>query len=525
MTAAAYFQRILAPRAVTSARPDIVDAMVLSAAVLVVFAAGVLSAQNYPAYYEDESWVFTPVFEFLRGNGFSMQAFGDRAPALLFVFSLFVTPLVAASPFEAETTVRLIAALGFSGLLLAAYFAARRFSPHSAILAPVFLLAVPLLFLSLRYGRPEAIGIPVSIAALAITFGGRAFAGGVVAGLAVSIHPLQLWIGAPAAVAVFGERRWRGLRDFVLGGMIGVAPQLIWIAAHFDAIREFSQRYFVSSSLAPGRIAVIDSLLAEPARYLGYVQDAPLPDLALQAILFLVLPAIAVLSARGKQRAVLIALVVAPLIVLALLAQNKTPSYLGVAIPALAIVAASGARRVPRRAALLICAALLVAVVMRHAQPAHLSGRQLRAHDVTRTVAAEIPSGSAVFSPLVSAGMILRRPDLRFFSYHALSVEAGGWRFPACEALPGRLAELVHGDVRRLSVRVSPPDAIYLVWDAAHLLPHLQAIYGALGVEEMDCLVASDGSETRTLHVCGRDQASCADVNLTRIPMPAEPAG
>lgn len=485
---------------------------VLLAAALAVFLIPTLIAPlTYPGVYEDEPWIFLPAFEALRGNGPTFAALGEGQSSSI-IFFLFVTPLAWISPFEANLTLRLIAAMASVATLACAYLVARRLDAGAAFLAPIAVVAIPLTFLTLRYARMEAFALALGLGSVASALSGRVLVAGVLSALAVSIHPILVWIGVACLLAALSRDGWRGGAKYCAGGVLGLAPQALW--TFFAA--DFSPKYLVTSSIAPGRFDIVASVLAEPDRYAAYI--AGLAPGAIVAHVLLIGLALAGLAlARGWTRGILVAIALGPLTSLAIFSLGKNPYYFVTAIPALAIAAAYGASKLPRNAAFALGAIALSGAASVHAAAAWESRALPTVSEVNRELARQLPRGAAVFSPLRSAGVIQERPDLRFYSFHALS-PPDVWEMPQCDAIDRRLREIIAADPRRTSAASgTDANAVYLAMFGMPWNNYVFSIYGPQSDEAMACLLDAPGTTRHATEFCMPGQ--CYELDVRRRPL------
>jgi hypothetical protein len=501
----------------THKRPD--PPLIIAGALCALFVVlGTTALTTLPPYYEDESWTFVSMFEAVRGNGCSYAAFGE-GQQMLGVFCGLLTPFVAISPLSPEATVRTIA--GGAGLcvLLGAFAIARRHAPGQAWIAPAVILSTPSLFAALRYGRIDVFALALTLWALAAAGWNRPALSGVLSGLAVSVHPMFLWVAAPCLVYAVNDARRTALR-YLAGAAIGVAPQVVWTVANWNDVRAVVQRFAVSSSLgAHSSAGLVSSVLAEPHRYRAYLDAVPVWSVPFQLIGYGVLPAVAIWFAVRARRAEILVLTAAPILGLALLVQSKNPYYLYGPLAALAVVATYAAARLRPRVTKGIVALVLAGATVatgHYATDAWNNRGMITAQEATAELAEHLPRGAVVIAPNLYAGLIRRRPDLRFFNYHALSLRPG-WALPACEELPSRIRTLVAAD-GRVSSRGPVPSEVYLVGASETiLLAYLQQIYVHATIRDAQCMLSPPGGQVRRVPVCGSRSAPCAEIQISRM--------
>lgn len=480
---------------------------VLAIAVFLIPTA--IAPLTYPGVYEDEPWVFLPMLEATRGNGFSFAAIGEgQTPSL--VFALLTAPFLWASPLDANLTIRLLSALACVTLLVATYVIARRLSPNASFVAPVALVAIPLVYLTLRYGRLEAFALALGFWAIACALSGRFWSAGVLSALAVSVHPIMVWVGLPCLIAALAQERTAFFR-YTAAGIVGLAPQALWtlfLAPPLD-------KHMGSSSVGEDRFEVLLSLAREPDRYVAYMQTLSPTSLALHVVL-LTLAMVGIVLSRGATRWIVAAIALAPFIALALLNLVKNPYYFVGALPGLSIAAAVGAAKAPRLAASTLGAAVLLWVAVTHTPEAWRSRENPTVATANTELANQLPHGAVVFSPLREAGIIHARPDLRFYSYHSLA-PAESWDMPACETLNERIREIVASDRRKTSATGEISEHAYLVMLGMSWPNYLASIYGPEAPERLACLWGDPSIEARTTQVCG--PARCEELDVRRRPL------
>ncbi|MFI5088821.1 MAG: ArnT family glycosyltransferase [Terriglobales bacterium] len=484
-------------------------------ATLALFAMpAVIALTTYPHYYEDESWLYLAVFERLRGNGFSWAAFHEGS-SIFFTFNAIGSALFALSPFSTEATVRGISFLFGTCCLVGIYVLARRIAGANAYIAPVVLTLAPW-FVKIRFGRMDCVALAFAIWALVAATRGFPLLAGVLSGLAGGIHPIFIWVGIVCIVLLAQARRWPDLWHYVIGAVVGILPQLAWIGSHMADFRSIAAHYFVTSSVGHGWLAWLASLAGEWRRYASV--GAGVPTLVLLPFVIR-----AILRARGRERAVLITLTVAPLLSLAILVQGKNPYYyLVYALPALAVVSAAGVRGLPSRPTKLVCIVALCCSGIFHVYKAK---KAAALPTVTRSVdllAARIPPHAAVFSPLVYAGLVVRRPDLQFFTFHSLS-RRDGWHLPPCDDIPAKIRSLLAEDPRRTSnMGGEDRDSVFFVLGPGQsedaFLWYLRLIYVDATPADLRCIVGSQ-QPVPIIHVCGSDPNKCVNLYLVQRPL------
>jgi len=473
----------------------------------------VVALTTFPPYYEDESWLYLAVFERWRGNGFSWAAFHEGS-SIFATFNAIGAALFAVSPFAPETTVRLIGFLFGLCSLAGIFLLARRIAGTSAYIAPVLLTLTPW-FSKIRFGRMDGVALAFAIWALVAATRGLPLLAGIFSGLACGIHPIFVWTGPVCIVLTAQTRCWRRFCYYVIGAVIGILPQLAWLGTHMADFRSIAAHYFVTSSVSHGWLSWLVSLAGEWRRYASVAAGIP----ALVLLPFIIGGS---RRARGVERALLITLAIAPVLSLALLVQGKNPYYFVVyALPALAVVAAAGVRGLPRPPTRLVCIVALCGCGVFYGYKAKKAAALPTVSRSVELLAAQIPPQAAVFSPLVYGGLIVRRPDLQFFTLHALSGR-DGWHLPACSELPARIRSLLAEDPRatsRGSGKV-PADVFFVLGPVANedaFLWYLKQIYADATPADLQCIVGS--RPPAHIHVCGSDTAKCTNLYLVQRPL------
>lgn len=494
--------------------------LLLSALLLLAFS--VISLTGFPSFYEDESWVFLPSFEFLRGNGFSMEALGDRAPNLFLSFNIFTLMFSSIIPTRPEYAIRIASIVLMMVIMVASWATVARLNPRMAWLAPVVLVSVPLSFISLRYGRPETFADALSMSALACAAWKRFRMSGLLAGLAVSVHPVQMWVGLPCAMLAFQSGSWRYVGRFAVGGIVGILPQAGWTLAHLHDLPTITKRYFITSSLSSGRFAMLDSLLLEKDRYVSYVASLGWFDRAVQIVFFVALPLASLFKRSSFERALLLAIWLGPCVALALFSQGKNYYYFVSAIPAWTVVAAAGASALPRGLVASLALVSLAIVAVRNVGNLEAGRTAPQVADIVDSLSAELPPGAAVFSTLRYAGLVRLRPDLRFYAYHALSTRSDGWTYPHCNHIKQRLRDILAEGRRPSSIHAphpQPHSVSFVSVDTWPLINYLRQIYNPVSPEDVACLLDEAKSKTVTKTFCDKLNAQCISLSLTTLPL------
>lgn len=472
-------------------------------AILIYLLPTAIAPLTFPAVYEDEPWVFLPMMEFARGNGLSFAALGEgQSPSL--IFGALTAPIFWISPLDANITIRLLSAAACVCVLLAAYSIALQLGARTAFVAPAALLVLPMIYGALRYGRIEAIALALGGGAIAAALSRRFVLAGVLSAFVVSVHPIMVWIGVPCLIAIISARSWTSLWRYIGAGSAGLLPQILWTA--FVAAPLY--KYMVSSSISSGRFEVFDSLLSEPSRYAAFYNSLNPTGVALLTLI-LVLSALGIASAKGSTRWLALSLVLSPLAALSLFSLSKNPYYFVVVFPSMAVAAALGASKLPRLGAVGLAAALIGHTVLTHAPDIWRARSAPTVIEVNTALARTLPHGAVVFSPLREAGVIDLRPDLRFYSFHALS-DANSWNPPDCASLDARIRAVVAADARSTS-EMSPPTEAYLVMFGMPWTNYMAGIYGQRA-EQMTCLWERPDIVRSITQICHAGHCDALDV-------------
>jgi hypothetical protein len=467
-----------------------------------------------PPFYEDESWTFVPVFEALRGNGFTWAAFGE-GHAMLGVFCALVTPLVWLLPTGPEMGIRIVAAV-FGLLSLAGiYVVARRVAPATAWIAPAAMVATPYLFTALRYGRNDVVALALAAWSVAAAAWNRPLWAGLLSALAVSVHPLFVWVALPCLAFLGADQRARQWSRYAFAGALGLLPQAVWMLLYWDEIRSIIARYFVSSSVAgDASTGILQSIAAEPSRYVAYIGSMGVWTRAFHGITYMLLPLSCIGRAWKGARPVLV-LAAAPVVALALLSQNKNPYYWYSALPFITVATAYAASMTSRHLrvgiAVFVVAAVTAATITRATQGAQQAPPAILA--LTRTLATSLPAGATVVAPNLYAGLIRERPDIQFFNYHGLSNKPV-WGLPGCDKLSARLRELIAGDPRHQ--RSGSRKVYFVAQSEPSLLAYLRQIYADASEADVACMLRNEVEPVRVAG-CREGGTPCGSILVSRV--------
>ena len=470
-----------------------------------------------PAYYDDESWTYLPVFESLRGNGFSFAALGANHVLFIVSDALF-WPIVRLSVFSAEITVRICGTIIGVALLLGVWQLSKRVSRDTAFLAPALLVMVPLTFTTYRYGRVDAFALALGIWAAVLAVD-RLPISGALAALAICVHPIMIWCLPFCIFMMSRERKAARLLAFTAFGTLALLPQLIWIVAYREELIIFSQKFMASSSVAPGRdimAQVIPLIAGEWTQFSSYVAQLSLVDKVLQSLL-IVAP---VLLSVYRKRSLCALLVLPILLCLTFLFRLKNPYYLIFLMPSLVVVAAQGLSLLPRRFAIATALAALAATTVHLATT--LTQAESSATIVTfkKAIEPRLPQRAVVFGPALLGGMIRDRPDLQFFTYHALS-DRSSWAYPSCAQLDARFRERIADDPRPTSRGAgATSDTVFLAGvSPSDIVGYLEQIWPNLSPADINCILHAPGETIQRIPLRCADGKLCGAATLATRPL------
>ena len=491
------------------------NAILFAAVVLAFLAQTAAGSVSFPLYYEDESWTYLAVFEALRGNGLTWAAFGEGRP-MLGTFLAAVTPIVAL-PIGPEAAVRVASAAWALLALAGAFVLGRRVTSSFAWVVPALMVATPSVLIAIRYGRTDVAALALTLWAIACAAHGRPLLAGVLSGFAVSAHPMFVWVAAPC-LWFARTSGIRGLIRYTVGGCLGVVPQITWVAYNWTDLQTITSRFAVTSSL--GSLAsggVFSSIANEPRRYLDYVATMPVWLLVAHITAYVALPVIA-LRERAS-RWMTLALIVPAALGLAILSQGKNPYYVYSVLPFAGVATARGLDSVRGQFRTVAAAAVAIAVLTGTGHTAvetWNSRNAVTAADMTEAFTSRLPAGAVVIAPNIYAGLIKRRPDIRFFNYHALS-NRPGWGLPECADMPSRIRTLVEADPRPSSRGTPPSEAHLIVLADWPLVRYLQLIYVEGSEDAARCLLASDAGPVSPVRICRDGGQPCSESVIARM--------
>jgi hypothetical protein len=261
-------------------------------------------------------------------------------------------------------------------------------------------------------------------------------------------------------------------------------------------------------------------LWRSPKRYEIYIDTLSSWQAWFHAIVYVLLPAIAIWLTRARrERLTLAALVIAPVIITAGLISSTNYYYAHLVGLPLALASAAGVSKLPALGRFVLMGVVLAAVALTFNDRLELA-RNSRGNPTQRDVVAmltrEVPRDSVVMMPSMYAGLLSTRPDVRVFNYKSLSLRPG-WRLPPCSDLDSRLRTLLRED-RRSSPPHKDVDAVYFVTYTAFIHYLLQTYEGATE-QDLNCMIASPGSSQTQTRFCNRESTQCLDVFVTRHPL------
>lgn len=490
--------------------------------ILVIYMAPLLIASTtYPGYYEDEGWVYLPVFELLRGNGVSYGAL-DQGQIPNPAFALISSVLIAFLPFGPVLSVRVLSCVYGLCYLGGVYVLTKRLAPKGAIYAAAIFISVPLVFLTSRYGRVDFLAAALGLWALASAHAKRPLIAGTLAAMSICTHPVMLWIALPAAAWIWRmDRPYRALLLFVLPLAVCGLMQLVWITFNWDATHAIVKKYFVTASIGEADSAsrLAASLAAEPARYVAYWTALTLADKYVHVLLLFAALAGCVFAASETLWPMVLAVICAVTSIAALVG-SKNPYYLVHVVPILTVVSGIAVARAPRGVVLALIVLSVAWVAFRHVPAAFAAAMHHSTAMVQVQIEQRLPQGAVVVSPMLYAGLIRSRPDLRFYSYHALS-DREGWRLPTCQDIPRRIRRVVASDARPSSIRLPPPREVYFLAHPMGQLGYLRLIYLDTDPQIVACLAEGEKLDVPAEASCQRfTPGKCFATGITRRAIP-----
>ena len=266
-------------------------------------------------------------------------------------------------------------------------------------------------------------------------------------------------------------------------------------------------------------------MVNERERYASYLESllhqrdfASLAALVIVMICFL-------LSLKSSQRRIAVLLVAMPLASMAVLVGLKNPYEFIFCLPSLAIASAIGADYLPRPVfrAVIACTFGLIVIVLW--PPAIPQLGAPRPGAVFTTVASSLPEGSVVFGPVLFAPIMEKRPDIRFFTYHAFA-PGDDWHLPECGAFPRVIRSVVQTDGRPTSHKYEQRQAklsIYFIWLDGYRLGYLRLIWPDLSDQEADCLMQMSRIDSKVITVRGRRPEQDERIVIGRLDLDVTP--
>lgn len=429
------------------------DAGLLAAAAAgaAYLAFSVAYLDDYPPIYDDEPWVLSPVVELLRHGRLGMPIFREHYTAALYFTGYTAAPLGVLGIHM--WSARLVSTLHGLGILVVAYFLARRLGPpQRAWLAPVLLVFLYPFAYASRYFRPDSIATFYALLGLLLYLHARdrrsaalGLAAGCAIGFSFGVFLLTVWAIALLGVWILLDiRRLPRVTVAAAGGVVvALLPLVVFMLATWHEFKRFSVKFggaslFASRHLHQGPLGTTADLIRrEPQRYEHVLawSGSHVYALALAAL------AVGVVAAAIRRRdwhALALALV--PPAALAALADDKTVLYLlgPVAILAAlvppALPSVRGALPVAVAALALLVALPCVRAVHRDVAPIQLTYARLS--NAIRG-AYRFPPRSVVISQPVVYSYWMNDPNVTFYSFHVLT------RFKDFRLLDGPAAKRV----------------------------------------------------------------------------------
>ena len=390
-----------------------------------LFAA--LTLVDYPPVFSDEPWLLSTPVSLLRDGENALPMFGeDYNPSIY--FSAYLVPFLAVLGVSVEAA-RVASVLHGAVALVLTWMLARRLGAgRHAVIAPLLLVAIYPFVEVTRYVRPESFELLYALLGLILYLDGRErggwrlFGAGVSAGIAFGLFFQGAWVVVILAVWALVDLRARPrlLGTLAAGFALAVTPLAVFIGTSLDEYGRY-MRKFGNSSIFAQRYAdkgplrsLVDLVSSELQRYDRYLAavDSRWYVAALAAV---VVVAFTALRLRGAWLRVLPLLAVPPLL-LACLGANKTPAYLLIAAPGVAVAAALALSRVPLAYALVpavLVLATYIGVVHAHDPRTATSYADLR--DAYGGL--HYPAGSLVIGLPTHYAFVLDR-DVDFRSVH-----------------------------------------------------------------------------------------------------------
>lgn len=495
-------------------RPGWLDCEIGAALILgAVFAAPFLIAPlTYPPYYEDESWVFVPAFELLRGQGASVGALGfDQHPFPLFY--MVVAPLLALSPLGPEMTIRGVALLAGLAALWGCFAVARAVDRRAGTLACAIFLCTPLLFHNLRYGRTDALALAFALWSTASALSRRPCLAGGLAACAICTHPLMVWLIPFGLWLAYRAEKWNGALRFFVPLVIVGALQVGWVTLNRDTAFVYLKQFSITATgygATSVGSALIASFLHESDRYSAYLRSLPVWDWVIQ--FFTVIGGViagAWRSVRERQWA-LVAGLLGIAATVSLLVGTKSSFHLIFVLAFACALAGYGVSKLPRNATVGLSVALILLASLRYSSEAWATRQNINISKQMEAIDHATPSKAIVFGQLLYAGLAFRRPDIRYFSYHALTPN-GQWRFPSCSEMDRRITEIVKSDRRTVngeSGAHTEVSEVYILTPSYDTRGYLGSIYNDLPEASVACLINGESITLDQRLMCGSNGCS-----------------
>lgn len=382
------------------------DALPLAGIVVAYLAFATLTLLDYPPVYADEPWLLSTPVSLLRHGENALPMFGEEYNASLY-FDAYLVPFLALLGVSIEAG-RIAAVVHGAGSLILVWLVARELgATRTAWLAPLLLVAAYPFVEVTRYVRPESFELFYGLLAIYLYLRGRTrgrswlVTSGLSAGFAFGLFFQGAWVIILLAIWGLVELRCRPSQLAALAGgfVLALLPLVAFIANDPAEYGRFLRKFGNSSIFAKrysdsGPLASLGDLVStESDRYERYLVAVDSRWYVVAVVLVL---AAAAAALRLPERWRYLPLLAAAPVLLAVLGANKTPGYLIIVAPAVAIAAALSLGRVSSRWSVALAAILVAAyvgVVRDHLPDVRTPFTDMR---VTYRAAAQIPPGSLV---------------------------------------------------------------------------------------------------------------------------------
>jgi 4-amino-4-deoxy-L-arabinose transferase-like glycosyltransferase len=396
-----------------------------SAKFLLVVACALLLLQALPwfsgRWVEDESWYSNRGWTLLTEGRVRNSTFADTDPQFTVDASPPAMPVVLAASFKTFGVgvwqARLPSLIAALGLVIVVYLLGSEIGgPWTGGWAAVFVACDNFLFLAARCTRPEAFVTFFSTLALLLYFWARrresnwlSLLSGIALGCSMNFHPNGLPAGLSLAVLMLLEFKgtfWRQPRLWaaVLGVVICALPT-VYVAMTNP---EYASTMTGTYGGAAGR-SMASKVAGEMQRYAEFFglvragKGIPYRVPMRAHLVLLLVAAFVIVYRRNRQLFWNLVILLVPLVPWWAFMVNKSPRYLVVAAPFLALAAAAAVTHVGRPRSRWLAAAVVVFVGSQMAGNALLLTR-FRSADygaVTQRLRATIPPGASAFGNIV----------------------------------------------------------------------------------------------------------------------------